>query len=133
MKDYFAHWLEMGKLIPNPPAIFHVNWFRTDADGNFIWPGYGENMRVLLWILDRVEGKVGADVTPIGYTPRPADIDVTDLDVSEDTIRELLRIDVQSWLDDVDNIRAFYDQIENVPQELEDELSSLKERLIAAK
>ncbi|MBO4413251.1 MAG: phosphoenolpyruvate carboxykinase (GTP) [Clostridia bacterium] len=133
MKDYFAHWLDMGKLIPNPPAIFHVNWFRTDADGNFIWPGYGENMRVLLWILDRVAGRVGADVTPIGYTPRPEDIDITDLDISEDTIRELLRIDVSSWLEDVDNIRAFYDQIENVPQELEDELSALKARLIAAK
>ena len=82
MGDYFAHWLEMGKKIPHAPKIFHVNWFRTDDEGNFIWPGYGDNFRVLLWILARCEGTVGADETAIGYVPKPEDINIEGLDLS---------------------------------------------------
>ena len=131
MGDYFAHWLEMGKKIPHAPKIFHVNWFRTDDDGNFIWPGYGDNFRVLLWILARCEGTVDADETAIGYVPKPADINVEGLDgVTTDTIRELVSVDHVSWKADIANIREFYDLIgERVPAELREELAALDKRL----
>ena len=108
MGDYWAHWLKMGTLIPNAPKIFHVNWFRTDDNGNFIWPGFGDNMRVLMWILARCEGKVDAKMTAIGYVPNAEDIDIEGLeDVTLDTIRELLTVDTASWLDDIANIKDF--------------------------
>ena len=131
MGDYFAHWLAMGKKIPNAPKIFHVNWFRTDADGNFIWPGFGDNMRVLLWILARCEGTVDADLTAIGYVPKAEDINIEGLDdVTIDTIRDLLSVDVDSWKEDVENIKAFYAQIgDRVPAELHEELAALEARL----
>ena len=131
MGDYFAHWLEMGKKIPHAPKIFHVNWFRTDDDGNFIWPGYGDNFRVLLWILARCEGTVDADETAIGYVPKPEDINVEGLDgVTTDTIRELVSVDHDSWKADIANIREFYDLIgERVPAELRAELDALDKRL----
>ena len=131
MGDYFAHWLNMGKKIPNAPKIFHVNWFRTDAEGHFIWPGFGDNMRVLMWILDRCEGKVDAVETPIGFVPKAEDINIEGLDgVTVDTIRELLTIDNESWLEDVENIKAFYKQVgDRVPAELYDELAILEANL----
>lgn len=130
MGDYFGHWLEMGKNIPNPPKIFHVNWFRTDADGHFIWPGFGDNMRVLLWILARCEGKVDARETAIGYVPYAKDINTEGLDITEDTVNELLSVDNEAWLADVENIKEFYDMIgDTVPCELREELSALKARL----
>ncbi len=135
MGDYFAHWLDMGKRIPNPPKIFHVNWFRTDDEGHFIWPGFGDNMRVLMWILARCEDKADAVMTPIGFVPKAEDIDITGLKgVTVDTIRELLDIDVDSWLDDIKNIREFYATVgDRVPAELYDELNALEKRLIDAK
>ncbi|MBQ4327855.1 MAG: phosphoenolpyruvate carboxykinase (GTP), partial [Clostridia bacterium] len=131
MGDYFRHWLDMGKKIPNAPKIFHVNWFRTDADGNFIWPGFGDNMRVLMWILARCEGKVDAVETPIGFVPKAEDINIEELEgVTVDTIRELLTIDRESWLEDVANIKEFYAQVgERVPAELYDELATLEANL----
>ncbi len=131
MGDYFRHWLDMGKKIPNAPKIFHVNWFRTDADGNFIWPGFGDNMRVLMWILARCEGKVEAVETPIGFIPKAEDINIEELEgVTVDTIRELLTIDNESWLEDVANIKDFYAQVgDRVPSELYDELAILEENL----
>ena len=131
MGDYFAHWLEMGKMIPHAPKIFHVNWFRTDDNGNFIWPGFGDNMRVVLWILARCEDKVDADLTPIGYVPKPEDINIEGLDgVTVDTIRDLLSVDVESWKADCENIKAFYEQIgDRVPAELHEELNALIARL----
>ena len=131
MGDYFAHWLEMGKNIPHAPKLFHVNWFRTDDDGNFIWPGYGDNFRVLLWILARCEGTVDADETAIGYVPKPEDINVEGLDgVTTDTIRELVSVDHDSWKADLTNIREFYDLIgDRVPAELREELDALDKRL----
>ena len=131
MGDYFAHWLEMGKMIPHAPKIFHVNWFRTDDNGNFIWPGFGDNMRVVLWILARCEDKVDADLTPIGYVPKPEDINIEGLDgVTIDTIRDLLSVDVESWKADCENIKAFYEQIgDRVPAELHEELNALIARL----
>ncbi len=133
MGDYWAHWLKMGTLIPNAPKIFHVNWFRTDDEGNFIWPGFGDNMRVLMWILARCEGKVDADITPIGYVPKAEDICIEGLtDVSLDTIKELLTVDKASWLEDIENIKAFYAQVgDRVPQTMYDELAALEARLKA--
>ena len=133
MGDYWAHWLKMGTLIPNPPKIFHVNWFRTDDDGNFIWPGFGDNMRVLMWILARCEGKVDANITPIGYVPNAEDINIEGLDgVTVDTIRDLLGVDKESWLADVANIKEFYAQVgDRVPTAMYDELAALEARLKA--
>ncbi len=131
MGDYFAHWLEMGKKIPHAPKIFHVNWFRTDDNGNFIWPGFGDNMRVLLWILARCEGKVDADLTAIGYVPKAEDINIEGLDgITIDTIRELVSVDTESWKADIENIKEFYAMIgERVPAELHEELAGLEARL----
>ncbi len=130
MGDYFAHWLEMGGKIPHPPKIFHVNWFRTDDDGNFIWPGFGDNLRVLLWMLDRCDGKVGAEKTAIGYVPNPEDIDITGLDLDKKTLEELLSVDKDSWLADIQNIREFYALIgDTVPAALQEQLNALEERL----
>ena len=134
MGDYFAHWLEMGKKIPNPPKIFHVNWFRTDDEGNFIWPGFGDNLRVLEWILKICEDKVDAGEVPFGLVPKPEDINIEGLkDVTLDTIKELLRVDTESWLADCDNIREFYNTIDSVghrmPKELWEELDNLEAAL----
>ena len=131
MGDYWQHWLDMGKKIPNPPKIFHVNWFRTDDEGHFIWPGFGDNMRVVMWILARCEGKVDAVESPIGYLPKPEDINIEGLDgVTVDTIKELVTIDKASWLADVENIKAFYAQVgARVPKELYEELATLEDNL----
>ena len=130
MGDYFGHWLEMGKKIPHAPKIFHVNWFRTDDEGHFIWPGFGDNMRVLLWILDRCEGKVDAVETAIGYVPNYKDINIDGLDITEDTMKELLSVDKEAWLADVENIKEFYEKIgDRVPAELKEELAGLEARL----
>ena len=131
MGDYWKHWLNMEASIPNAPKIFHVNWFRTDDEGNFIWPGFGDNMRVLLWILDRCEGKVDAIETPIGFVPKAEDIDIEGLDgITIDTIRELLTVDNASWLEDIANIKDFYKLVgDRVPAELYEELAALEARL----
>ena len=130
MGDYWKHWLEMGKIIPNAPKIFHVNWFRTDDEGHFIWPGFGDNMRVLLWILDRCAGKADAVETPIGYVPYAEDINIEGLDISRDTIRDLLTVDKEAWLADVENIKDFYKLVgDHVPAEMYDELEALETRL----
>ena len=130
MGDYFAHWLEMGKKIPNPPKIFHVNWFRTDDEGHFIWPGFGDNMRVLMWILNRCNGKVDAVETPIGYVPKAEDIELAGLDITLETVRDLLSIDKEAWKADAANIREFYALVgERVPDTLYKELEALEKRL----
>ncbi|MBE6570312.1 MAG: phosphoenolpyruvate carboxykinase (GTP) [Ruminococcaceae bacterium] len=131
MGDYFKHWLDMGKKIPNAPKIFHVNWFRTDDEGNFIWPGFGDNLRVLLWILARCDDKVDAVETAIGYVPKAEDINIEGLeDVTLDTIKELVSVDHDSWKEDIANIKEFYELIgDRVPAELHEELAALEARL----
>ena len=130
MGDYWQHWLDMGKMIANPPKIFHVNWFRTDENGHFIWPGFGDNMRVLMWILARCAGTVGAVETPIGYVPRPEDIDITGLNLTLDDLKGLLTVDRELWLEDCKGIREFYHQVgDRVPAVLYDELADLEKRL----
>ncbi|MCL2375973.1 MAG: phosphoenolpyruvate carboxykinase (GTP) [Defluviitaleaceae bacterium] len=131
MADYFAHWLEMGeKLGDNAPEIFNVNWFRTDDDGNFIWPGFGENLRVLEWILARCGDDMPAQVTPIGYLPRPADINMEDLDLTMDRLQEILSIDKDLWQAEVASIKEYYQSFgHRLPEYLHNELSNLEERL----
>jgi phosphoenolpyruvate carboxykinase (GTP) len=131
MADYFVHWLEMGKRLGDKaPKIFNVNWFRLDDEGNFIWPGFGENMRVLMWILDRAQGKADALATPIGYLPSAQDLDLTGLDISEDAVADLLNVDGSLWRDDANSIEEFYQTFgERLPNELKEQLSKLKQRL----
>ena len=132
MGDYFAHWLEMGKKLGDKaPKIFHVNWFRTDDEGHFIWPGFGDNMRVLMWMLARCEGKVDAVETPIGYVPKAEDINIEGLDgITLDTVKGLLNVDKNLWLEDVKGVEELYDMIgSRVPAELRKQLSDLRDRL----
>ena len=130
MGDYFAHWLNMGTKIANKPLIFHVNWFRTDDEGHFIWPGFGDNMRVLMWILKRCEGTVDARESAIGYLPYAKDIEIEGLDITEQTVEDLLSVDRASWLEDVANIKEFYAQIgDSVPAHMHEQLAALEARL----
>ena len=135
MADYWNHWLEMGeKLGDKAPEIFHVNWFRKDENDDFMWPGFGDNMRVLLWILDRCEGKVGAKETAIGYVPEIKDLDVEGLGISEEKLSELLAIDKQNWIDDVEDpatgIKAYFAQFgDKLPAAIKAELEKLEANL----
>ena len=130
MADYFAHWIEMGKKTGNQPKIFNVNWFRTDDEGNFIWPGFGDNLRVLEWIIKRCKGEVGANEVAIGYVPNAEDINIEGLDIDVDTVKELLSVDKETWLEEVKGIKEFYAQFgDRLPKELELELAKLEENL----
>jgi phosphoenolpyruvate carboxykinase (GTP) len=131
MGDYFAHWLEMGDKIPNPPKIFNVNWFRTDDEGHFIWPGYGENFRVVKWALDRSRGDAEANETAIGYTPKPEDIETTGIEdeVSPDTLKALLTIDNESWAAEIENQTEFFAKFDRLPDEIRSQQAALKKRL----
>ena len=132
MGDYFAHWLQMGKSTDASklPKIFYVNWFRKDADGGWLWPGFGENSRVLKWIVERVTGKVEAVETPIGYLPATGAIDTDGLDVTEEQMAELLNVDVEEWLNEIGSIREHYARFgERLPAVLSEELAALEARL----
>ncbi len=128
MGDYFRHWLDMGKKLGDKaPKIFNVNWFRLDDEGHFIWPGFGDNMRVLNWIIDRCEGKVGAEETAIGYLPHPEDIDLTDLDFDIETLKSILKVDKEAWTNEVNEITEHYKKFgDKLPKELAVQLSNLK-------
>ena len=130
MGEYFAHWIEMGEKIPNPPKIFHVNWFRLNYEGKFMWPGFGDNMRVLNWILDRCDGKADAVKTAIGYLPKPSDLNLTGLDVDDETINELLSVDKDVWTSEAEGIKEFFNQFsDKLPTELTSQLNALVARL----
>ena len=130
MGDYFNHWIEMGKKVANQPKIFNVNWFRTDDNGNFIWPGFGDNMRVLEWIIARCEDKVDAVETPIGFVPKAEDINIEGLeDVNLDTIKDLLTVDKETWKAEAEGIEGFYGELTRVPDELYSQLATLKANL----
>ena len=132
MGDYFSHWLKMGaKTEANKlPRIFYVNWFRKDADGGWLWPGFGENSRVLKWIVDRISGKGEVVETPIGYLPTTDGIDTSGLDVSEQQMEELLHVDTNEWLNEIQSIREHYERFEDtLPKALSDELDALETRL----
>ena len=133
MGDYWAHWLEMGeKLGDKAPKIFNVNWFKQDENGNFIWPGFGDNMRVLDWIIKRCEGTIDADETAIGYLPKKGDINVKGIEdeVTPEVMYKLLAVDKELWKKDVADMREFYKQFgDKLPEELSKELDKLEERL----
>ncbi|MBQ7131653.1 MAG: phosphoenolpyruvate carboxykinase (GTP), partial [Oscillospiraceae bacterium] len=132
MGDYWAHWLEMGeKLGDKAPKIFNVNWFRTDDEGHFIWPGFGDNMRVLDWIIQRCEDVADAVETPIGYEPKAEDINVEGLDdIDVNTIEGLLDVDVELWKEEAKGIREFYGKFgDKLPAELSKQLDNLEARL----
>ena len=131
MGDYFRHWLEMGKKLGDKaPKIFNVNWFRTDDEGNFVWPGFGDNMRVLNWIVDRCEGRADAQETAIGYIPRPEDIDLTDLDMDIETLKSILKVDKDVWEKEVEEIEEHYKKFgDKLPEELKNQLATLKANL----
>ncbi len=129
MADYWQHWLDMESKLTDPPKIFNVNWFRTDDTGSFLWPGFGENLRALEWILGRCDGTAEATETPVGYVPRPEDIDLTGLEdqVSPETLRELLTVDPAAWKDEVADIRAHYARFgDRLPAELQGCLAALE-------
>ena len=135
MGDYFAHWLKLGANADalKLPRIFYVNWFRKDANGKFLWPGYGENSRVLKWVVERVQGTAQAVDTPIGRLPLPGALDVAGLDVTPAAMQELLRVDVEGWLNEVPTMKAHFDKFgSKLPQGLRDELASLESRLASA-
>ena len=132
MGDYFGHWLRMGQKLTNPPQIFRVNWFRMNAEGKYLWPGFGENLRVLRWVLGRVHGEVGAAETPIGHLPHPSGIDVTGLDVTPNTLRELLTVDRKEWLEVIVGQKEYLQKYgDRMPKQLWQECEALEKRLQA--
>jgi phosphoenolpyruvate carboxykinase (GTP) len=135
MADYWNHWLSIGKRAgAKLPKIFYVNWFRKDDDGNMMWPGFGENSRVLKWIFERCEGRAGAVETPIGNLPEIDALDFGDVDVDEATMAELLRVDIDGWLAEIPLIESYYQQFgQHLPEELAEEVEQLKQRLQKAK
>jgi phosphoenolpyruvate carboxykinase (GTP) len=136
MGDYFAHWLKMGTLTDSSklPKIFYVNWFRQDQNGKFLWPGFGENSRVLKWVFERCEGKVHAKETPIGRLPEAADLDTKGLDLTPEKLAKLLAVNVEEWLAEVPSIKEHFAKLGNrLPKGLSEELKGLEDRLKAAK
>ena len=133
MGDYFQHWLDMGTKLAKPPKIFRVNWFRTDESGRFLWPGFGDNLRVLKWILDRAEGRGDAVDTAIGAVPTEDAIDRTGLSVSDADMKQLLKVDPAEWVEALEGqdelMRMFGDRM---PKELRDEHEQLARRINTA-
>ena len=131
MGDYWQHWLEMGKKLGDKaPKIFNVNWFRLDDEGHFIWPGFGDNMRVIMWILGRADGTANAVETAIGYEPTPDDINLDGLDFSKEQLAEILEVDPALWREDMESVEQFYAKFgDKLPKELKAQLEALKKRL----
>ncbi|MFZ0619307.1 MAG: phosphoenolpyruvate carboxykinase (GTP) [Candidatus Acidiferrales bacterium] len=130
MADYFRHWLEMGPRIKHAPKIFHVNWFRRGADGKFLWPGYGDNVRVLKWMLDRIEGRAAATETPIGMVPTPDSLDLQNLAIQKSAVDELLRVDPAEWAEETKLTAQFFEQFgARLPEEIRAEHRALTARL----
>ena len=131
MGDYFQHWLDMGeRLGDKAPRIFYVNWFRKSPDGKFLWPGFGDNSRVLKWMCERVEGKAGAQETPIGFLPDKTDLDLTGLDMPPEDMAELLHVNTVAWKAEVPDIQKHFDQFgDRLPKQLKAQLDQLDSRL----
>jgi phosphoenolpyruvate carboxykinase (GTP) len=133
MGDYFAHWLKIGRQAKQPPRIFRVNWFRRDANGKFIWPGFGENMRVLQWVVERCEGRAGGADTPLGTMPRFEDLNWTGLDkLTPAQYAELQRIDAQAWKEELHSHDELFGRLANhLPPALEARRGRMHEKLAA--
>jgi phosphoenolpyruvate carboxykinase (GTP) len=134
MADYFRHWLDIGKRLDRPPKVFHVNWFRTDADGELLWPGYGENIRVLSWMSRRIQGKADARATPLGYVPARGDLDLSGLGMADDAYDDLFEIDDEAWAREADEHRQFLATFgDRLPAALEREQAALARRIAAVR
>ncbi len=132
MADYFAHWLKMGKKMKNPPKIFFINWFRKDEAGRFLWPGFGNNIRALIWAIRRAQGdpSCGAEETPIGFVPKMEDLDLSGLNISQEHFRRLVKVNAQDWQEELADAEKFLSQFGNrLPLEICEELEKLKKRL----
>jgi len=130
MGDYFRHWLDMQRAISDPPKIFQVNWFRKGSDGKFLWPGYGENMRVLKWIIDRAKGKVGGKETLLGWVPKPGDLDLSGLDIHSEAIRQATDINQGEWKNELESLDDFFKQFgKTMPESLQLQRHLLLSRL----
>jgi phosphoenolpyruvate carboxykinase (GTP) len=131
MADYFAHWLEAGRREgAQLPGIFYVNWFRKGEDGKFLWPGFGDNSRVLAWIFRRLDGAVGAQETVVGNVPRPEDLETDGLDLSRDQLEQLLRVDEDGVREELEQVRAHLGRFgDRLPRELNAQLEALERRL----
>lgn len=128
MAEYFQHWIDMGKKMTNPPEIFHVNWFKTDEKEEFLWPGFGDNLRVILWMLNRCEGSIDADETPLGFEPKLGDINTTGLDIDQEAMKKLLEVDKNVWKEEIKGIEEFYQKFDgNLPTEIQESFAKLKE------
>ena len=128
--DYWQHWLNVGAKLAHPPGIFHVNWFRQGADGKFLWPGFGDNLRVLAWILDRCAGRAQAQDTPIGFLPSPSDLDTSGLDIDAGTLAEILSVKPEAWRQEVADIRSYLGEYgARTPQALLAEVATVEQRL----
>ncbi|RLA25629.1 MAG: hypothetical protein DRR11_20650 [Gammaproteobacteria bacterium] len=128
--DYWDHWLQFDNRSDNLPKMFHVNWFRRDDDGRFLWPGFGDNLRVLRWIIDRCENRVEADETPIGFLPRAEDIDTNGLDMQENDMATLLNVDKASWREELKSVGEYLQEFgDRVPEKLKDEHRKILESL----
>jgi phosphoenolpyruvate carboxykinase (GTP) len=130
--DYFNHWITMGKQndASKLPKIFYVNWFRRDDEGDFLWPGFGENSRVLKWVVERIEGQAAAVETPIGHVPAPGSLDTDGLDMTPEQVEEALRVDVEEWKAELPQIQEWFEKFgEQLPAVLWTELDGLKARL----
>jgi phosphoenolpyruvate carboxykinase (GTP) len=132
MADYFGHWLTMPRRTDPTklPRIYGVNWFRKGSDGKFIWPGYGENSRVLAWIVGRLEGTAGGEETPIGVVPRPSDLDLDGLDITDDEVAEALSVDPEQWTTEIGKAAEYFETFgDKLPPALADQLRALQQRL----
>jgi phosphoenolpyruvate carboxykinase (GTP) len=130
MADYFRHWLSVGRALAHPPAVFHVNWFRRGSDGHFLWPGFGQNLRVLLWMVDRIKGNGDGVETPVGIVPRPSALHLEGLSIPDVDLEALLRVSPDEWARELPEIRAFFERFgDSLPPELGRSLSRLSARL----
>jgi phosphoenolpyruvate carboxykinase (GTP) len=126
--DYFKHWIAIGKHLTNPPLIFNVNWFRKGTDGKFLWPGFGENMRVLKWIIDRCEQHGETTKSPVGWLPTRHDLDLDGLDIDRESVDALFRIDHEEWQKELAAHKRFFDSLGGV---VPDELQKQRQQLVA--
>ena len=128
--DYWKHWLSFESRVKQLPRIFHVNWFRQDGNGKFLWPGYGDNLRVLRWIIDRCEGKADAAETPIGFVPHAKDLNTAGLNIGPDTLQTLLSVDPAAWRVEMASVGSYLDEFrDRVPARLREEHAAVVRRL----
>jgi phosphoenolpyruvate carboxykinase (GTP) len=130
--DYWAHWLDVGAKLHRPPRIFHVNWFRQNAAGKFLWPGFGENLRVLAWMLDRCAGRVSAAETPIGLLPHAGDLNTAGLDISFEALDELTAVPKDAWRREMADLRRYLQEFgPRLPEQMLREVEGVERRLEA--